>query len=391
MAYQPVGGPGAKLFPPTYPVSESARRAATRDPEDKRPGEDGATAEGLAQTARGRAVPYVVEVRSVGGQRRWTVLLDSVASQANRAESALLAATRRGRVQVPLLEVEHHGEVSETLTSLEFPHRYADAYLRDSVLDGIPFDKSELGRAMLAASAHDARALYSNDPGSLVFGAWNSHRKGRQQKFPRVYASEVIGWDPVVGARNAGRMDPLNLQGGVKPGRSGEDWEFTSVSSKKKGERLSEIGHGNIAPNEQHGGVTITSAERIATLSLAALDRIGFGPVDEAAAVAGRAVLAAYAIMADRLAFGGASLWLRSGCELLVESERLEWVNRGGDTERVDVSRDEAIEVYAYAVQRAAKHGLAVSSEPVRLTPASSLAKAIDFSMTKAATVEDGE
>ena len=43
-----------------------------------------------------------------------------------------------------------------TLTSLEFPHRYADAYLRDSVLGGVPFDKSELGRSLLASSLEDA-------------------------------------------------------------------------------------------------------------------------------------------------------------------------------------------------------------------------------------------
>ena len=283
-AYQPAGGQGAKVFPPTYPISDAARRS-TRDGE--RNG-DSRTAEGLGQTARNRSVPYVIEVRSVDGASRWTVLLDSTPSQANRAEEALLNASRRGKASVPLLEVRHEGDMPVTLTSLEFPHRYADAYLRDTLLDGIPFDRSELGRSMLAATLQDARALLAHDPGSLVFGAWNSHRKGRQQKFPRVYCSEVIGWDPVVGARNAGRMDPRNLQGGQKPRKEGVDWEFTAVSTKAKGEKLSEIGHGNIAPNEQHGGVSISSAQRTATLSLAGLDRIGFGPVDESAAVAGQ-------------------------------------------------------------------------------------------------------
>ncbi|BCJ50433.1 hypothetical protein Asp14428_19080 [Actinoplanes sp. NBRC 14428] len=383
--YQPAGGEGSKVFPPTYPVPDSVKRAG-RDPGR---GEDAQTAEGLSQTARTRIVPYVIEIRSVNGQKRWAALLDSVPSQANRAEEALLAATRRGMARVPMLEVEIPGDGSETLSSLQFPHRYADAYLRDSELDGIPFDKSELGKSMLASTLHDARGLYANDPGSLVFGAWNSHRKGRQQKFPRVYASEVVGWDPVVGARNAGRMDPLNLQGAVKPGKDG-DWEFTASGEKKQGARLSEIGHGNIAPNDQHGGVTVSSAERIATLSLAGLDRIGFGTVDAEAAVAGRAVLAAYAIMADRLAFGGASLWLRSGCELVVQSERLEWVNRGGDTESFDLTRAEAVELFQTAVGRATQLGLGLSTEPVRLAPKKSLADAITFSLTKAAPAEEG-
>jgi CRISPR-associated protein Csb1 len=331
-----------------------------------------------------------MEERFVDGKRRADVLLDSTPSQANRAEEALLRAHRSGVVQVPLMVVEHSGEAPVALTSLEFPHRYADAYLRDSLLDGVVFDKTNLGRSLMAASLDDAAAIYAHDPGSLVFGAWNSHRKGRQQKFPRVYASEVIGWDPVVGARSAGRLDPLNLQGAQRPVKAGDGWEYSPSATKTKGEKLSEIGHGNVAPNPQHGGVTISSAQRMATLSLAGLDRIGFGSVDAQAAVAARAVLAAYAILADRLAFGGPTLWLRSGCELVVDSERLEWVNRGGDTDPVDIPRDAAIELFHVARQHADKHGVGLSAETVRLTPSKALAAAIDFSLTKA-TPKGGE
>jgi CRISPR-associated protein Csb1 len=356
--YQPAGGAGAKVFPPTYPTTPT-------DP-----------------------TPYVLEKRRVDGEEREDVLLDSTPSQANRAEEALLRAHRSGVVQVPLLQVEHSGEADVVLTSLEFPHRYADAYLRDSLLDGTPFDKTDVGKAMLSASLADATALYAHDPGSLVYGAWNSHRKGRQQKFPRVYASEVIGWDPVKGERNAGRMDPLNLVGAAKPAKGGDGWEFSPVSTKARGEKLSEIGHGNVAPNEQHGGVTISSAQRIATLSLAGLDRIGFGSASPEAAVAARAVLAAFALMADRLAFGGASLWLRSGCELVLEDERLEWVNRGGDVEPFELTVDQAVDLFALAREHAEKQGLPLHTDTVRLSPSTSLAAAIDFSLTKAAAGE---
>jgi CRISPR-associated protein Csb1 len=226
--YQPAGGLGSKVFPPTYPSQD------------------------------GR--PYVIESRKVGGEKQEDVLLDSVPSQANRAEEALLRAVRAGVVELPLLELRHDGEAQVVLTSLEFPHRYADAYLRDSLLGGTKFDRSAIGQEMLAASLADAAGLYTYDPGSLVFGAWNSHRKGRQQKFPRVYVSEVVGWDPAVGARNVGRMDPLNLVGAARRGKDGQDWEYAPAGEKGKGERLSEIGHGNVAPNSQHGGVTITAA-----------------------------------------------------------------------------------------------------------------------------------
>ena len=350
--YQPVGGHGSKVFPPTYP---------TRDGKQ----------------------PYVVEHRVVDGQERRDVLLDSAASQANRAEEALLRAHRAGVVRVPLLELRHRGDVEVVLTSLEFPHRYADAYLRDSVLDGVPFDRSPLGEGMLAASLTDASALLRHDPGSLVFGAWNSHRKGRQQKFPRLFASEVVGWDPVEGARNAGRMDPLNLVGAARPGKDG-DWEYQPAAEKVRGERLSEIGHGNIAPNPQHGGVSITSATRIATVSLAGLDRIGFGAAPAEAAIAARVVLAAYALLADRLAFSGPSLWLRSGCELVLEEEAVEWVNRGGTTEAFTLSTETAVQLFGVAARRADDAGLGLAVDTVSLTPSKPLARAIDFSLTKA-------
>jgi CRISPR-associated protein Csb1 len=357
--YQPAGGRGAKVFPPTYPAGR----------EDEH--------------------PYVIETRTVDGCERRNVLLDSTPSQANRAEEALLRAYREGVVRVPLLRVDHEGEAPVTLTSLEFPHRYADAYLKDSLLDGAKFDTTDLGKAFLAASPDDATALYAQDPGSLVYGAWNSHRKGRQRRFPRIYASEVIGWDPQVGSRRAGRMDPLNLQGAQVPHKGDDEWDFKPLATKTRGEKLSEIGHGNIAPNAQHGGVTIESARRVATISLAGLDRIGFGSASREAAVAARAVLAAYALVADRLAFGRPALWLRSGCELVVESERVEWVGRGGAVEEFELRAAQAVELFGRATAHADGLGMPLSLEPVRLTPSVALAKSIDFSLTKAAAAED--
>lgn len=354
--YQPAGGAGSKVFPPSFPAQPGQR-------------------------------PYLIEPRFVDGAQRDCVVLDQVPSQANRAEEALLRAHREGRIQVPLMCIEHAGAVPVVVTSLECPHRYADAYLRDSLLDGVAFDRTDLGKSLLVSSLADASAIYAHDPGSLVYGAWNSHRKGRQQKFPRVYSSELVGWDPTLGTRNAGRMDPLNLQGARKG--EADSWEFTPAAKKVKDERLSEIGHGNIAPNPQHGGVTISSAERFATLSLAGLDRIGFGSAAREAAVAARTVLAAYALLADRLAFAGPALWLRSGCDLVLETERLEWVHRGGQTEEFELSAAQAVELYSAALVHADKRGLPLSLETVTLTPTKSLAQAIDFTLTKAAPAED--
>jgi CRISPR-associated protein Csb1 len=65
---QPAGGPGDKVLPPTYEGSE-----------------------------------YALEERVVEGRRVRCVLLDSVRSQANRLELALLGGHRRGALRCRLL------------------------------------------------------------------------------------------------------------------------------------------------------------------------------------------------------------------------------------------------------------------------------------------------
>lgn len=357
--YEPAGGTGARVYPPTYPTNREES-------------------------------PYVCETRMINGEKRDVVLLDSVPSQVNRAELALLRGLREQLFEIPLMVINHKGSVSIQITSLELPHRYADAYLRDSEIDGVKFDKTELGKSFLAASMDDATALFRHDPGSLVFGAWNSFRKGRQAKFSRCYSSEVIGYDPIAGVRKAGKMDPLNLVG--KAVRDGEDWIFTSNEvNKKKGERLSEIGLGNIAPNSTHGGVTVTSAERIATLSFATLDRLGFGMKENGQSLAARTLLAAYVLLADRLAFSTPSLWLRSGCELVLIDEQLEWVCRGGGTETLTLTIDDAIDLYKYSCDQASNLGFSFSFDVVDLSPSKNLGAAIEFALTKAESSESDE
>lgn len=66
---QPVGGDGDKLFPPTYEGSV-----------------------------------YAEETRVIDGKAERCVLLDSVQSQANRLELALLEGHRSGKLKFPLVE-----------------------------------------------------------------------------------------------------------------------------------------------------------------------------------------------------------------------------------------------------------------------------------------------
>jgi CRISPR-associated protein Csb1 len=68
---QPVGGKGDKILPPTYPPSDAAKRRDAKAPPQ-----------------------HVFERRRIKEEPVWCVLIDSVQSQANRLEEALLAAVR---------------------------------------------------------------------------------------------------------------------------------------------------------------------------------------------------------------------------------------------------------------------------------------------------------
>jgi CRISPR-associated protein Csb1 len=167
---QPVGGPGDKLYPPTYP-------------------------------GEGKSPPrHVFERRRVDGREAWCVLIDSVQSQANRLEEALLEAARAGHIPLPRLSVDFAvaglNSIGE-ITTLDAPHRVFDAILRDSLLDGMPFSKSPLGDRLRKATDKDATAILEASPSALLFGVWNSTGAGGGlgAKFPRAIVSEIIGVD----------------------------------------------------------------------------------------------------------------------------------------------------------------------------------------------------
>lgn len=144
---QPAGGPGDKIFPPTYPGDDRGRNAAPR---------------------------HVFERRRIDGSNVLCVLIDSVQSQANRLEDALRVARDGGTFEFPTITVDFSGtEVADIgrITTLDAPHRVFDAIIRDSELDGVRFRDAEQGRRLIEAKAQNARAVYDLSPTALVFGA----------------------------------------------------------------------------------------------------------------------------------------------------------------------------------------------------------------------------
>jgi len=350
--YQPVGGSGRTVMPPTYPVVDGERSPNAK---------------------------YLIAKRLVDGQPRDAVVIDQEPSQANRVEEAIRDAHFQGRLELPLFEMRVSTPLGEIrLTSFDFPHRYADAYLRDSLVEGVRFDESPVGKRLRSATVADVRPLYEREPASLIFGAWDSHRKGRWPKFARLYSSSMYGLDPVTYARMGGRMDPQNLTGAVDDAAKAEaQWQFIPEGERKKGTKLSEIGHGNIAPNPVHGGVTVSQIRRVASISLAGLERLRFGEATAEAGNLARATLAALALVGDRLTFGGPSVWLRSGCDLAKVREEIGLEQPGGRLDQLPVTTRETLDAFGELRARASATGIAMHTDTISVQPMPSLSQAI--------------
>lgn len=380
---QPVGGKGDKIFPPTYP-----------------------------EERRGAGPRHVFERRRIDGEEIWCVLVDSVQSQANRLEEALLKAVGERTVPLPYIAVDFSGRelagIGE-ITSLDAPHRVYDAILRDSLLDGQPFMKSALGLRLAAAKPNDATALLEASPTALLFGAWHSTGEGGGlgAKFPRCLVSEIVAINTPIdevadqrtgeieavtsGRRTGSRIDPLGVLRKVEVFKGPTGWDVNQDSAGKgaKKVRPSEINHGNIAPTVQPLGVTCDYAEHTAVISFAGLRRLGFGGGEKDRT--GRALLAALGLvaLAEQDARGYA---LRSRCDLVCEGRApLELVHADGGTDAVAIDRQSAQRLYAQAHAAARDAGFKLASEPVPLTPQEKLVEIVRRSQRLALEGEGGE
>ena len=391
---QPAGGEGTKVFPPTYA--------------------------GAVYATEKRRLPGHVDAVEC-------VLLDSVQSQANRMEEALQQALDAGRIKMPVVEVDFMpyfpgDKLPENMrlldpvgkvSSLQAPHRIADAILRDSVLDGAKFRETDIGKRIGMVSARDAMALFEHCPTALVFGMWDSTgpKGGLGAKFERAMVAEIVGINAVYGVKTSSRIDPLGilLKAGPLYARSdGTGWTLDESHAKKekgkpvtlgKDGRPSEANHGNVTPSLSDrsretdeylaGGVTISHAEQTVVLSLPALRRLRFpadGNYDAKRDNAARTVLAALGLCAATLA-NEAGLDLRSRCLLWpVEPPTWSLLSTPGEPPlELQLDGKAATKLLEEAVKKANDLGLPWHDEPVVLTPSDALVKLVVKSQQLAA------
>ena len=386
-----------KVFPPTYTIGSEGGKYA----EERRyiPGYKYVDPD----TGREGPVPCV--------------LLDSVSSQANRMELALQDAWDGGEIELPVVSsdfsaVENPGVPK--ITSLQAPHRVADAILRDSnITEGkttTKFRQSDIGKELDQLSSAFATPLLNYAPHCLVFGMWDSTgpRGGLGVKFGRALISEVIGVNAVGGKKTSSRIDPLNVRvnSGVLFKATDGGWttdENLAVKDKSKRPiklgkdgKPSEANHGNVTPSISDGGFTIDYAEQSTVLSLPALRRLRFPakagakstPEGDAAA---RTYLAALGLLAATLAVE-AGYDLRSRC-LLRAKDAVVWdlLGKPGEADApFTLDKPAALKLYADALAAVKAAKLPVHTDEIVLTPSDGLVALVKKSMELAAA-ETGE
>ena len=382
----PVGGDGCYVAPPTY-------------------------------LDAGDQQAHIFEMRMISGKPVQCALLDSVQSQANRLEEALDKA-EPGEISPPKLYVDFTADPDVAdlgkVSSLAAPHRVFDAILRDSELDGVPFQESTVGKAVNAATPRDATAIFESSPTTLVFGGWNTTGSagGRGSRFQRCVVSEIVAIDVPVksrvgrdqerivspqGQKPASRIDPLQIEKvGVYMDKADRTaWDVDEFKGSKKGVPA-DINHGNIPPVVKGHGITMAFARQTTSITLAGLRRLSFpedgGAADEKRDTAARTVLAALALYAiTQLDRSGDGLSLRSRCDLHPDgqSDEFDVVNSDGSVDIVSVTRDNAEDLLGEAIKRAEVAGLTWNDSPVRLVPQKKLIALVKKSRNKMMAAEE--
>ena len=360
----PIGGPGGPVKPAVYEGGVYQEDQRWADPKDERP------------------TPVIV--------------IDNVPSQANRLEDAL--RRHRDALSVPelvldLTSLTHlPAHLPRQLSSLQFPHRNADAYLRDALLDGEDFMRTDLGRAIFGATAETCGPLIAWFPQALLYGFWQSHlgKKRQNTKHARAWVSEIVGWRPAsTDTRVSGlKGDPLNLSTDETVHSNPSDriaWDVDQGASipESKKDKLSEMGHGQVpfmGDNATAAAVSFARVTQRATVSFAQLRRVSLGGAgsDEADGAV-RALLVALGLHAHQLAFGR-GFALRSGAELRPRDIVATWLGADRD-EQCELGGPEST---ASLLRSARAHAESASVPldgwgipPKTLTPKDNLTKAI--------------
>ena len=347
--------------------------------------------------------PAIYEGGRYQHDRRWAnredespadvIVIDNVPSQANRLEAVIADQARQ--LGVPEMVLDLTGEeydhlpshLPRSLSSWRWPHRHADAYLIDSLIDGKQAHEHELGNAILSATPDAADVLMSWFPQSLLFGFWQSHlgKKRTQTKHARSWVSEIVGWNPALATdKDTGKPrvektlgikgDAYNVASDIKIEHDEKD-RLAGLKVvegvPKKDEKPSKLGYGQVPFSSQEAttaGVSFRRISQMSIVSFAQLRRVRFSGNDSERDAAARSLLVALGLHAHSSVFGR-GFHLRSGADLRPARSSVTWLGENSDRE-IELGDTAALFAEAKAVAR--DHGVPLAGwgrDPVWITP----------------------
>jgi CRISPR-associated protein Csb1 len=331
---EPVDGPTAVIFPPTFAVGKTATHPYQIDVLDKN-----LTAQEAAKAS--------LEANNC--------LIDSVGSQANRMETKFrenpLAAL------VPQVTVKLNDEVKANL--LDIGHRIADGAVRFSGL------REEVTAAIKALRDRaDAGPLTKLAPTSLIFGFWDSRPDTTMYKFGRMLSSTIRATNVEIVKRSAQynpTFDPtlLGLAGEVSEGET-ETQDISGKAADGK-DPLSKLGLRAAPAVNTHGGVRvygqIVRRTQINLVRLRALAVTKGGEIDKTETLKLRRYLLSLALVAAR---AQTNYYLREGCLLRCKEAQAYLVFTATDNHPMKLDVRDA---FAYAEKAAITFGVGESKE----------------------------
>lgn len=336
-----------------------------------------ANADGLVYPPTYDQGQHIFRPAWIDGEKRDSVLLDSVQSQANRIEMAILDAHRRGSISYPDIELIVKADTGEERYSvLELSHRVYDAALRMTTVDDKPFPDSEIGQAIYSARTERAAQLFRHAPSTLALGGWDSHGGGGPlvAKLPRLITSEIVGLDAEPVNRGAVKFDPMDIRKDAGPIYYSKDpkrlYEIDKTKAVGKKEyKPSEVGLGNV-PNFSQRGAVITEAIQTSVVSCTAVRRLrfedktnGFDDARDHAGQVATVALALYGLIAQM----ETGYYLRSGCDLFpVHEPKLEIIRRTLEaTESHSIDAENALSTLKASLDQGEKQGLTWRKEVI--------------------------
>lgn len=317
-------------------------------------------------------------------------IVDSVQSQANRLELALLDDIKAKKLHIPHIatnfsKVEGLAKTIGTITCFDAPHRIFDAIIRDSInSSNTHFPFTDQGKAAINATSKNATAIFQISPASLLFGSWDSTgvSGGLGEKYTRCVVSELVGINCLEASRGGVRVDPLNIAASLKPDdiqKKEKDAMWAELKKKSKFSKPSEINHSSVPWGNDagtHGGISVDYIQQATTISFPALRQLRFpvaGKDENETSSKAQAVLAAIALHA--CALNVEKGWhLRSRCDLVLDQEKSEWEILGHSPRTFELDSEVTRSLLLEAIKEAKAADLPWNDEAIQLTPSEALA-----------------